>query len=99
MKPKKPHPADMSGEAALAAAKKAAQLRQLTFTRHASRDRMPERSAQAHDVRSAVLSATTATWRADDQSWRLSGGVDLDGEALSVAVAIEGHVVRVITVF
>jgi len=89
---------EMSPAAALEAAKKAAQYRQLRHTRHASRDRMPERGAQARDVECAVKTATSATWRPSDSSWRLSGGTDLDGQPLDVAVAIEGNTVRVITV-
>ncbi len=50
---------------------KAAKLRQLEYTMHA-RDRMPERRVQARDVQNAVVTATRATWRDEDRSWKLT---------------------------
>jgi len=82
MEQNKPKGCPMSAQAALAAAKAAASLRQLRHSIHASRDRMPERGVQAHDVACAIQSATQATWRPSDESWKLSGGKDLDGDLL-----------------
>lgn len=90
-------PTKEAAVAALEAARTAAKLRQLDYTIHA-RERMPERRVQARDVQNAVLTATHATWRPDDRSWKVTGGKDLDGDSLDVAVVIGGNRVRVITV-
>jgi hypothetical protein len=83
---------------ALALAQGAARLGQVRLTEHA-RERALERGVQRCDLESAVRTSMSAVWSAEHGSWRLSGGVDLDGEALAVAVAIDGTVVKVITVF
>jgi hypothetical protein len=60
---------------------------------------MPNRCVQARDVKSAVTSATGAQWKVKDQSWKLTGGTDFDGDQLDVAVTIDGTYVCVVTVF
>ena len=85
-------------EQALEIAKGAARTRQAAMTVHALQ-KMRERNVHANDVRSAILTATTITWRDDDESWRLEGGTDIDGDPLTVALTINGAQVRVVTVF
>lgn len=84
---------------ALDLARGAARAHQLRYTDHAILVRMPQRGAQARDVENAVLTSKSATWRPDDRSWKLTGGVDLDGDGLDVAVSITGNEVKIITVF
>ena len=59
---------------------------------------MHERRVSEDDVATALQSASAATWQADQESWAVSGGVDLDDQELEVAVVIEADLV-VITVF
>jgi hypothetical protein len=60
--------------------------------------RMLERAVTIMDVCSALLSATGVRWQADRETWRVEGGVDLDGDDLVVIVVLEADVV-VVTVF
>jgi hypothetical protein len=76
--------------------KKLAARNYIRFTSHAIA-RMRQRGANRADVKNALLSASDATWQTDHQSWHVTGGVDLDGDELSLAVDIEADVV-VITV-
>jgi hypothetical protein len=70
----------------------------VTWTTH-GRGRGGERSASALDVRSAILTATTAVYRAADDSWRLEGGVDLDDDSLDVVLAFKDDgTAKVVTV-
>ena len=46
----------------------------------------------------ALLGATSATEQRDRGCWRVQGGVDLDGDDLTVIVALEADVV-VVTLF
>lgn len=89
---------DIGESEALEVARAAARYGQFTFVGHAMR-RMEERQVRAHDVREAILTAKSVVWREDDGTWRLSGGHDIEGAELDVAVAIKGNTVRVITVF
>lgn len=84
-----------SGEA-LRLAAAAARVGRLEYTRHA-RQRMRERHAVAADVERACMTATAATLE-PNAVWRLDGGVDCDGDALTVCVTIEHNVV-VVTLF
>jgi len=59
---------------------------------------MAERGAVLRDVQSALLTATRATWQAEHGSWKVSGGLDLDGEELVVAIEFTGDLL-VRTVF
>ena len=68
----------------------------VTYTRHA-RERMRARSVTDGDVLDALGSATQALLQ-DNGAWRVAGGVDRDGDALVVVVALEDNLL-VITVF
>jgi hypothetical protein len=72
-------------------------LGRVVYTKHA-RDRMSDRGATARDVRKALLSATDATYQADRQNYRVSGGTDTDGDDLTVIVDLEADVI-VVTIF
>lgn len=61
-------------------------------------DRMDERGATREDVRNALRSSTDATWQPDRGTWKVTGGVDLDGDDLVCAVDIEDDVI-VVTIF
>lgn len=67
------------------------------FTRHC-RERMDERGAIAADVVAALLSATSAEYQTDKQNFRVDGGVDTDGEALTAIVDLQDDVI-VVTMF
>jgi hypothetical protein len=67
------------------------------FGNHAL-DRMKERNATRGDVRSALTSATPATFQPDNGRWKITGGTDRSGDALDMAVVFENGLV-VITVF
>jgi len=84
-------------DAALAEIKRKATGNQVSFTGHA-RKRMAQRGAIARDVISALVTATSATWQTDNQNYRVEGGVDLDGDEMTVIVTIEANVI-VITLF
>lgn len=88
-------------EDALEEAQRAAVQGALRFTRHA-REQMSERQAREHDVRQAVLTATTALPNHGDQGkedkWKLHGA-DTDGDDLTVVVSFDAGYPRVVTVF
>jgi hypothetical protein len=67
------------------------------FTRHAYA-RMDERGASTDDVCNALLTAKEAAHDPERDRWKVSGGTDLDGDALKVMVAIEADVI-VVTLF
>ena len=54
---------------------------------------MRERGAIIDDVCRALVTSTSATWQAEHLSWRVSGGVDLDGDGLTIVVDIEADVI------
>lgn len=87
----------MTDAEALEEIKRLVGLGRVVFTRHA-RERMGDRSATAGDVCEAMLTARSAAWQADRSNWRVSGGVDLDGDDLTIIVDIEADVV-VVTLF
>lgn len=60
-------------------------------------DQMSRRNVTRGDVRSALGSATVATFQADNGRWRITG-TDRDGDSLSLAVVFENGIV-VVTVF
>ena len=61
---------------------------------------MKERKAQLEDVREAILTATAATPSDDGPDrWVISGGRDLDNDALTVVVKKSGNDVWVVTVY
>jgi len=45
-----------------------------------------------------LLSATSASWQHDRETWRVDGGVDGDGDDLTVIVDLEADVI-VVTIF
>jgi hypothetical protein len=63
-----------------------------------ARDRQALRSVQVADIAAALATATSATFQSDRDTWRIDGGLDLDGDELTVIVAFEDGVV-VVTVF
>ena len=60
--------------------------------------RMQERGAVLADVQNALLTASRASWQQEHSSWRVAGGVDLDGDDLTVAIELTGDLL-VRTVF
>ncbi len=82
---------------ALAEIKRLVELERVLYTQHA-RERMVERGATARDVRCALRSAKLAKWQADRENWRVGGGVDLDGDELTVVVDLLADVI-VVTLF
>jgi hypothetical protein len=66
------------------------------YTLH-SFERMAERGATAADATTALSTSTSASLQANG-NYRCDGGADLDGDDLTVIVALEADVV-VITVF
>ncbi|MEZ4405139.1 MAG: DUF4258 domain-containing protein [Polyangiales bacterium] len=67
----------------------------MRYTRHAEA-RMVELNVTHHDVRSSLITATKAARRGD--AWKVTGGVDADGDDLTVVVVIDSAAV-IVTVF
>ena len=86
----------MDDQQALAEVKRLAIARRVSFTKHAY-DRMRERGAVVADVLAALSSATRAQHETG-YKYRVTGGVDRDGDELSVIVAIEADLL-VVTIF
>jgi hypothetical protein len=82
---------------ALAEIQRLAGLGRIRYTLHATQ-RMSKRGATADDVQNALVSASRATHQPANDNWRVSGGVDLDGDDLTVVVDIQADVV-VVTLF
>jgi hypothetical protein len=59
---------------------------------------MDERGASTDDVCHALLTAKEAVHDPERDRWKVSGGMDLDGDALKVVVAIEADLI-VVTLF
>ncbi|HET7504270.1 MAG TPA: DUF4258 domain-containing protein [Kofleriaceae bacterium] len=87
----------MTDAEALALIRRMVRRGDVVFTRHAQ-DRMDERGASTDDVCNALVTARTAAHEPDRDRWKVSGGTDLDGDALQVVVAIEADVI-VVTLF
>ncbi len=89
----------MTSKEALREAQTGARLGRVEVSRHA-RTRMSQRGVKAEDLRTVIVSATSATEQKEDgeQRWRLEGGKDLDAEELTVVVAFRFGV-TVVTVF
>jgi hypothetical protein len=83
---------------ALQEAKRLAAQYTFRVTKH-GRGRQGVRTAQVHDIRAAVMSAKTAQYQANEDTWKLRGGRDLDGDDLDVVVAFEDGEMRVVTLF
>ena len=86
----------MTSAEALRLAIAAARVGRLEYTRQA-RQRMRERGARDADVERACVTATSSRLE-PNEVWRLDGGADCDGDALTVCVAI-AHNVVVVTLF
>jgi len=82
---------------ALAEIQRLGRLGRVIINPHANR-RMEERRVTDPDIYRAMLTATAALWQADHGNWRVEGGVDTDGDELTVICDIEADVV-VVTVF
>jgi hypothetical protein len=82
---------------ALAEIQRLARLGRIVFAPHARR-RMKERGATELDARRALLTATAALRQADRGNWRVVGGADIEGEALTLICDLEADVI-VVTVF
>jgi hypothetical protein len=83
---------------ALALAKQLAVGGRVTWSKHGI-DRGVQRNASALDVKNAILTATTAVYREENDAWKLEGGVDLDDEPLSVVLAFKNDgTAKVVTV-
>lgn len=67
------------------------------YTGHA-RHRMAERGATADDMVCALLGATDAIRQPERDNWRIEGGVDLDGDELTVIAGLEADLI-IITCF
>jgi hypothetical protein len=75
----------------------AARTRQYHVSNHAW-DRMNERRVTLRDVKSAMESATSATWDETGEAWKINGGIDLDGDSLVLCVVVNWDVL-IVTVF
>ena len=60
---------------------------------------MLARGARHGDVTRALKTSKSAVYRADEDTWRIEGGVDLDGDSLALAVALKPSGDVVVTVF
>lgn len=82
----------------LSAAANAARIGDVILTRHAE-DQMDARSITIRDVLNALQTATAARYDDDRRTWRLTGGVDLDGEETRVVICTPNPGVVVVTAF
>jgi hypothetical protein len=73
----------------------AARVGRLTFSRHRQED---EHHVNIADQYSAVMSATSAQWDAERETWELVGTAG-DGEIITVIVAIDGNRAHTVTAF
>jgi hypothetical protein len=81
----------------LADIKGCASANRVTVTSHAQR-RMRQRQITAEDIIQTIRTATSAHWREEDFTWRVTG-TDLDGQQTDVGIAGESPHFRVTTVF
>ena len=70
---------------------------QVAFTSHAV-DRMDERGATSRDLIKGILTATRAGYQTNHENWKLTGGVDLDGDDMIIVVDFVGDLL-VITIW
>jgi hypothetical protein len=82
---------------ALAEIQRLSRLDRIVISRHANQ-RMNDRGATETDVRKALLTATAAIRQADRDNWRVEGGVDTDGDDLTLVCDIGVNVI-VVTLF
>lgn len=88
----------MKPDEVLTLAAGAARFRRVRLSGHAL-DQMHERNVQIADVYQSLQTAKEARWQEDHGTWKLVGGLDMDGDELVLAVAIRDHDVKVVTVF
>lgn len=67
------------------------------MTSHAD-DRLRERRLSNKDLRNALRTATRCAWQDVEQTWRVEGGTDVDGEPTTCAVVIRNGVL-VVTIY
>ena len=82
---------------ALATIRRMVRRGDVRLTQHAH-DRMDERGVEPEDVCNALVTATGATPEPERDRWKVTGGTDLDGDGLTVVVAIEADVI-IVTLF
>ena len=87
----------MTADEVLKRVEQAARMRQFMIRNHAWL-RMNQRGVTEADVRSAMMSAKNAAWDGSKETWRMTGGTDLDEVELVVCVAVS-WTVAVVTVF
>jgi|GEM_PF-1621737 len=87
----------MTAGAVLKRVRQAARTRQYYVSNHAW-DRMNERGVTLRDVQSAMASATSAAWHETEETWRVNGGTDLEGDPLVLCVVVNWDVLLV-TIF
>jgi hypothetical protein len=85
----------MTPEEALRFIQGAARVGQLTISRHRRED---EHHVSIADQHSAIMSAPNAQWDDERENWELVG-TSLDGETITVIVAIIGNRAHVVTAF
>ncbi len=86
----------MTPDEALADIRGLARAGRVSYVRHAI-ERMDERRVTRKDVEHVLANATRCAWQPRKETWKVSG-VDLSGDELVVAVAIEDGLL-VVTVF
>ena len=87
----------MSPDEALEHARRFGVQHRVFPTRH-GQQRMSARNVLPADVKACIATATSAVWDAQEETWRLKGGKDFDGEGLDVVVTVEVDCLRVVTV-
>lgn len=87
-----------SPEEILRMARTAGQLRRFRTAEPHVRQRMAQRGATIKCLARALQTATAATHQAENDRWRLEGGVDSDGDELTLVVALRDGVV-IVTLF
>jgi hypothetical protein len=82
---------------ALRMAIEAGRTRTFIVSLHAFRDSMRTRNVSDEDIRSALMTAKRAT-KETPTKFKITGGVDRDGDDLSVVIVFEWHT-KIVTVF
>ncbi len=79
--------------------KRLAGLGRIFFSIHAL-EKMDERGANHQDVQNALATATAANYQSDRDNYKVTGGVDMDGDDLRVIVDVNTDIeVVIVTVF
>ncbi|MBA3841196.1 MAG: hypothetical protein H0X39_00995 [Actinobacteria bacterium] len=61
-------------------------------------ERMRDRKVKGRDLFSAIASATNAAYQAERDNWKVTGGIDADGDDLTLIVAIKANLI-IVTIF